>query len=49
MKYTGTYEKTIFYNPSNKYCIVIVKSSDQTIPENVRSLERNKDHLIRFM
>ena len=49
MKYTGTYEKTIFYNPSNKYCIVIVKSSDQTIPENVRSLERNKDHLIRFI
>ena len=49
MNYTGTYDKTIFYNPSNKYCIISVKTTDQTIPKNVRSPERHKDHLIRFI
>lgn len=49
MKYTGTYDKKIFYNPANRYCIISVKTSDKTIPENVRSSVRQKDHLIRFI
>lgn len=49
MNCTGTYDKTIFYNPANRYCIISVKTSDQTIPEKVRSLVRHKDHLIRFI
>ena len=42
MKYTGTYDKKIFYNPANRYCIISVKTSDKTIPENVRSSVRQK-------
>ena len=49
MNCTGTYDRTIFYNPANKYCIISVKTSDRTIPENARSPVRNKDHLIRFI
>lgn len=31
MGYVGTYDRTIFYNPSNKYCIISVKTSDQSV------------------
>ena len=30
------YDRTIFYNPSNKYCIISVKTSDQSIPQQAR-------------
>ena len=48
MSYTGTYDGKIFHNPSNKFCIVIVKTADTAIPEQARDKRRYKDHLIRF-
>lgn len=49
MSCIGTYDGTIFYNPSNKYCVVSMKTADQGIPEKARSPKRYKDHLIRFV
>nr|WP_300815167.1 ATP-dependent RecD-like DNA helicase [uncultured Acetatifactor sp.] len=48
MSYIGTYDGKIFHNPSNKFCIVIVKTADTSIPEKARDKRRYKDHLIRF-
>ena len=49
MSYIGTYDGTIFYNPSNKYCVISVKTADQNIPLQARSARQYKDHLIRFV
>ena len=49
MGYLGTYDRTIFYNPSNRYCIISVKTNDQSIPEKARSAYKHRDHLIRFI
>ena len=35
MAYTGVYERTIFYNPVNKYSVISVKTSDRSIPERL--------------
>lgn len=48
MSYIGTYDGKIFHNPSNKFCIVIVKTADTSIPEKARDKRRYGDHLIRF-
>lgn len=48
MNCIGTYDGTVFYNPANKFCIVNVKTADQSIPTEARSNRRYKDHLIRF-
>lgn len=48
MSYTGTYDRTIFYNPANRFCIISVKSGDRSIPQNARGTGRFRDHLIRF-
>ncbi|WP_326975263.1 SF1B family DNA helicase RecD2 [Caproicibacter sp. BJN0012] len=48
MSYTGTYDKTVFYNPVNKYCIICIKTDDKNIPPHARSTYRRADHLIRF-
>lgn len=45
----GTFDGTIFYNPSNKFCIVSIKTDDQTVPDEARSSRRYRDHLIRFV
>ena len=44
----ATYDGKIFHNPSNKFCIVIVKTADTSVPEQARDKRRYKDHLIRF-
>lgn len=44
----GTYDGTIFYNASNKFCIISVKTKDESIPGPARSAKRYPDHLIRF-
>lgn len=49
MGYVGTYDRTIFYNPSNKYCIISVKTSDQSVPQQARSAYRHRDNMIRFI
>lgn len=48
MSYTGTYDGKIFHNPSNKFCIVVIKTSDTSIPEQARDKRRYRNHLIRF-
>ena len=49
MSYMGTYDRTIFYNPVNKYCVISVKTNDQSIPQQARSAYRHRDRLIRFV
>lgn len=49
MGYVGTYDRTIFYNPGNKYCVISVKTSDQSIPQQARSAYRHRDNMIRFI
>lgn len=48
MAYIGTYDGKIFYNESNKFCVVNIKTSDNNIPLEARSTRKYKDHLIRF-
>lgn len=45
MAYTGIYERTIFYNPVNKYSVISVKTSDRSIPEKARSAYRHRDNI----
>ena len=45
MSYIGTYDGKIFHNPSNKFCIVIVKTADTSIPEKARDKRRQKVHI----
>lgn len=49
MSYVAVYDRTIFYNPSNKYCIISVKSNDQSIPTKARSAYQHRDRMIRFV
>ena len=49
MSYMGTYDRTIFYNPVNKYCVISVKTNDQSIQQQARSAYRHRDRLIRFV
>lgn len=46
MAYTGIYERTIFYNPVNKYSVISVKTSDRSIPEKARSAYRHRDNMV---
>jgi exodeoxyribonuclease V alpha subunit len=48
MSYIGTYDKTIYFNPVNKYCVIGIKTDDKNIPPHARSTYRYVDHLIRF-
>lgn len=49
MSYMGTHDRTIFYNPVNKYCVISVKTNDQSIPQQARSAYKHRDRLIRFV
>lgn len=49
MSITGTYDSTIYCNPANKYCVVRIKTSDQSVPEGARARRKYADHLIRFV
>lgn len=49
MSYIGVYEKTIFFNPTNKFSIITVKSTDQSIPKQARSAYQHRDNMIRFV
>lgn len=48
MSYKGIYDRTVFYNPVNRYCVISVKTDDARIPEKARSDFKHRDHLIRF-
>ena len=43
-----TYDSRIFYNPSNKYCIVKMATSDITVPVEARDNRIFPDNQIRF-
>ncbi|MDD4509491.1 MAG: ATP-dependent RecD-like DNA helicase [Oscillospiraceae bacterium] len=48
MSYTGVYDKTIFFNPANKYSVISVKTTDRSVPEKARDAYRHRDRMIRF-
>lgn len=48
MSWRGTYDSTIHHNPVDKYSVVVLKTSDQNIPQQFRHSRRYPDHLIRF-
>ncbi len=49
MSYVAVYDRTIYYNPDNKYCILRVKSNDNSIPAKARSAFKHRDNMIRFV
>lgn len=49
MNCLARYDRTIFYNPSNKYCVIRMKTSDAGIPPQARSKYKYSDHQIRFV
>lgn len=49
MSYVAVYDRTIYYNPTNKYSIIRVKSADQSVPQQARSAYRHRDNMIRFV
>ena len=48
MRYTGVYDRTIYYNPVSKYSVISVKTTDQSIPWEARSTFAHRDKMIRF-
>lgn len=44
----GKYDKTIYHNQENGYCVLSIKTSDTKIPEKARNHYHFSDHLIRF-
>ena len=48
MGIVAAYDKTIFYNPANRYAVLRLKTADIMIPEEARSPYKFSDHLIRF-
>ena len=49
MSYVAVYDRTIYYNPTNKYSIICVKSTDQSVPQQAREAYRHRDNMIRFV
>ena len=49
MSYVAVYDRTIYYNPTNKYSIIRVKSTDQSVPHQAREAYRHRDNVIRFV
>lgn len=49
MSYVAVYDRTIYYNPTNKYSIIRVKSTDQSVPQQAREAYRHRDNMIRFV
>ncbi len=49
MSIVAVYDRTIFYNPTSKYSVIQVKSTDQSIPEQARKAYQHRDNMIRFI
>lgn len=43
-----TFDSKIFHNPTSKYCIVRMKTEDNSVPPNARTNRYFPDHQIRF-
>lgn len=48
VRYHGYYDRTIFYSPVNKFCILSIRTDDKSVPEPCRSNQNYRDHEIRF-
>lgn len=48
MSILATFERTIFFNPTNKFSVIGVKTKDRDVPPEVLSGQRHRDNMIRF-
>ena len=48
MKYRGYFDRAIYFNPINKYCVLSIRTDDPAVPAECRSSYTYRDHLIRF-
>jgi len=48
MDIIGTYDSKIYHNPANKYSIVIMRTTDTSVPEEARSKRYYRDRYTRF-
>lgn len=48
MKYRGYFDRAIYFNPVNKYCVLSIRTDDPAVPAECRSSYTYRDHLIRF-
>ena len=48
VRYRGYFDRTIFFNPVNKYCVLSIRTDDPTVPSACRSSYTYRDHMIRF-
>lgn len=48
MKYRGYFDRAIYFNPVNKYCVLSIRTDDPAVPAKCRSSYTYRDHLIRF-
>lgn len=46
--YRGCYDRTIYFNPVNKYCVLSIRTDDTSVPDSCRTQYTYRDHLIRF-
>ena len=48
MGIVAAFDRTVFYNPANRYAVLRMKTADIMIPEEARNPYKYSDHLIRF-
>ena len=48
MGFVAVFDKQLFYNPTNRYTILQMKTADIMVPQEARRPIRYSDHLIRF-
>ena len=48
VRYRGYFDRAIFFNPVNKYCVLSIRTDDLTVPPACRSTYTYRDHMIRF-
>lgn len=49
MGFVAAFDKSIFYNQENRYCVFQLKTADKMVPPDARSSLKYRDHLIRFV
>ncbi len=49
MGIVAAFDKTLFFNPANKYTVLRLKTADLMIPENARGPYHYRDNLTRFV
>lgn len=48
MGFVAVFDKQLFYNPTNRYTILQMKTADIMVPQEARRPYKYSDHLIRF-